>query len=154
MFHDQAKIFVRGGAGGDGVVSLRREAHVPKGGPDGGDGGRGGEVVLVADPSLRDLAGFRRGSHFKGERGGHGKGAGKHGATPDALVVRVPPGTVVEDAGRGRPLGPAVPGAARGGGPRRHGRARQPALRHVHAPDAALRRARAARARSAGSSCG
>ncbi len=98
MFHDQAKIFVRAGAGGDGVVSLRREAHVPKGGPDGGDGGRGGEVVLVADPSLRDLAGYRRGSHFKGERGGHGKGAGKHGATPDPLVLRVPPGTVVEDA--------------------------------------------------------
>ena len=99
MFHDQAKIFVRAGAGGDGVVSLRREAHVPKGGPDGGDGGRGGEVVLVADPSLRDLASYRRGSHFKAERGGHGKGAGKHGATPDALVLRVPPGTVVEDAG-------------------------------------------------------
>jgi GTP-binding protein len=97
VFHDQAKIFVRAGAGGDGVVSLRREAHVPKGGPDGGDGGRGGEIVLVADASLRDLAGFRRGSHYKAGRGGHGKGAGKHGATPEALVLRVPPGTVVED---------------------------------------------------------
>jgi GTP-binding protein len=99
VFHDQARIFVRGGAGGDGVVSLRREAHVPKGGPDGGDGGRGGEVVLVCDPSLRDLSGFRRGAHFKARRGGHGRGAGKHGATPDPLLVRVPPGTVVEDAG-------------------------------------------------------
>ncbi len=89
---------MRGGAGGNGVVSLRREAHVPKGGPDGGDGGRGGEVVLVADPSLRDLSGFRRGAHFKAPRGGHGQGAGKHGATPDPLVIRVPPGTVVEDA--------------------------------------------------------
>ncbi|HEU0023522.1 MAG TPA: GTPase ObgE [Thermoleophilaceae bacterium] len=98
MFHDQAKIFVRGGAGGDGVVSLRREAHVPKGGPDGGDGGRGGEVALVVDPSLRDLSGFRRGAHFKAARGGHGEGAGRHGATPDPLVLRVPPGTVVEDA--------------------------------------------------------
>jgi GTPase len=98
VFHDRADIFVRGGAGGDGVVSLRREAHVPKGGPDGGDGGRGGEVVIVADPSLRDLSGFRRGAHFKGQRGGHGQGAGKHGATPDPLVIRVPPGTVVEDA--------------------------------------------------------
>ncbi len=90
---------MRGGAGGDGSVSLRREAHVPKGGPDGGDGGRGGEVVVICDPSLRDLAGFRRGAHYKARRGGHGHGAGKHGATPDALEIRVPPGTVVEDAG-------------------------------------------------------
>ena len=98
MFHDRARIFVRGGAGGDGVVSLRREAHVPKGGPDGGDGGRGGEIVVECDPSLRDLASFRRGAHFKAQRGGHGEGAGRHGATPDPLVLRVPPGTVVEDA--------------------------------------------------------
>jgi GTP-binding protein len=98
VFHDEARILVSGGAGGDGVVSLRREAHVPKGGPDGGDGGRGGDVVLVCDGSLRDLSGFRRGAHFKADRGGHGKGAGRHGATPDPLVVRVPPGTVVEDA--------------------------------------------------------
>ncbi len=88
---------MRGGGGGNGAVSLRREAHVPKGGPDGGDGGRGGEVVLVCDPSLRDLGGFRRGAHFKAERGGHGEGAGRHGATPDPLVLRVPPGTVAED---------------------------------------------------------
>ncbi len=99
MFHDRARILVRGGAGGDGSVSLRREAHVPKGGPDGGDGGRGGEVVVICDPSLRDLAGFRGGTHYKARRGGHGHGAGKHGATPDALEIRVPPGTVVEDAG-------------------------------------------------------
>ena len=97
MFHDRARIHVRGGAGGNGVISFRREAHVPKGGPDGGDGGRGGDVVLVVDPSLRDLAGFRRGAHFKASRGGHGEGANRHGATPDALEVRVPPGTVVED---------------------------------------------------------
>jgi GTP-binding protein len=97
MFHDRAKIFVRAGAGGDGVVSLRREAHVPKGGPDGGDGGRGADVVLVCDASLRDLADFREGKRFKGERGGHGQGANKHGASPAALELRVPPGTVVED---------------------------------------------------------
>ena len=82
MFHDRARIHVRGGAGGNGVVSFRREAHVPKGGPDGGDGGRGGDVVLVVDPSLRDLSGFRRGAHFKAKRGGHGEGANRHGATP------------------------------------------------------------------------
>jgi GTPase len=120
VFHDRADIFVRGGAGGDGVVSLRREAHVPKGGPDGGDGGRGGEVVIVADPSLRDLSGFRRGAHFKAPRGGHGQGAGKHGATPDPLVIRVPPGTVVEDAGGDARWDMLNPGqravVARGGG--------------------------------------
>jgi GTPase len=101
VFHDRARIHVRGGAGGNGVISFRREAHVPKGGPDGGDGGRGGDVVLVVDPSLRDLAGFRRGANFKAKRGGHGEGANKHGATPDALEVRVPPGTVVEDTESG-----------------------------------------------------
>jgi GTPase len=97
VFHDRATIHVRGGAGGNGVVSFRREAHVPKGGPDGGDGGRGGDVVLVCDPSLRDLSSFRRGAHFKARRGGHGQGSGKHGATPEPLEVRVPPGTTVED---------------------------------------------------------
>jgi GTPase len=101
VFHDRARIHVRGGAGGNGVISFRREAHVPKGGPDGGDGGRGGDVVLVVDPSLRDLSGFRRGAHFKAKRGGHGEGANRHGATPDALEVRVPPGTVVEDVESG-----------------------------------------------------
>ncbi|MEA2420891.1 MAG: GTPase, partial [Thermoleophilaceae bacterium] len=101
MFSDRAKIHVRGGAGGNGVVSFRREAHVPKGGPDGGDGGRGGDVAVVVDPSLRDLAAFRRGSHFKAQRGGHGQGANKHGATPARMEVRVPPGTVVVDPERG-----------------------------------------------------
>jgi len=101
VFHDRAKIYVRGGDGGNGVVSFRREAHVPKGGPDGGDGGRGGDVAIVVDPSLRDLSSFRRGSHFKSPRGGHGQGANKHGATPAGLEVRVPPGTVVIDPERG-----------------------------------------------------
>jgi GTPase len=98
VFSDRATIHVLAGAGGDGVVSLRREAHVPKGGPDGGDGGRGGDVVIVCDGSLRDLAAFRRGAHFKARRGGHGEGANRHGATPAPLEIRVPPGTVVEDA--------------------------------------------------------
>ena len=101
MFHDRAKIHVRGGGGGNGVVSFRREAHVPKGGPDGGDGGRGGDVVVVCDPSLRDLYSFRRGSHFAAARGSHGQGANKHGATAEALEVRVAPGTVVTDPERG-----------------------------------------------------
>ncbi len=101
MFHDRAVIEVRAGGGGNGVVSFRREAHVPKGGPDGGDGGRGGDVVIVCDGSLRDLSSFRRGAHFKAPRGGHGQGANKHGATPDPLEVRVPPGTVVLDEKQG-----------------------------------------------------
>jgi GTP-binding protein len=120
VFHDRARIEVRGGAGGNGVVSFRREAHVPKGGPDGGDGGRGGDVVLVVDPSLRDLSSFRRGAHFRAKRGGHGQGANKHGATPDELEVRVPPGTVVEDPDSGDRWDLLTPGeravVARGGG--------------------------------------
>ena len=101
VFHDRATIHVSGGAGGDGAVSFRREAHVPKGGPDGGDGGRGGDVVLVCDPSKRDLAEFHRGGHFRARRGGHGEGAQRHGADADTLEVRVPPGTAAEDAERG-----------------------------------------------------
>ena len=97
MFTDRARIFVQGGAGGSGAVSFRREAHVPKGGPDGGDGGRGADVALVCDGSLRDLQAFRRRAHFKGARGGHGEGGERHGASPASLEVPVPPGTIVED---------------------------------------------------------
>ena len=101
MFHDRARIFVRGGNGGDGSISFRREAHVPKGGPDGGDGGDGGDVVLVCDPSRRDLGDFHRGAQFRASRGGHGEGSQRHGATAPPLEVRVPPGTVAEDHERG-----------------------------------------------------
>jgi GTPase len=80
VFSDSASIFVQAGGGGNGVVSFRREAHVPRGGPDGGDGGRGADVVLAVDPSLRDLQSFRRRSHFKAARGGHGKGSNRHGS--------------------------------------------------------------------------
>ena len=80
MLHDRARIEVRAGAGGNGCLSFRREAHVPKGGPDGGDGGRGGDVVLRCDDNLRDLQSFRRRAHFRAERGGHGQGAQRHGA--------------------------------------------------------------------------
>jgi GTPase len=96
MFTDRAHIEVRAGAGGNGCVSFRREAHVPKGGPDGGDGGRGGDVLLRCDDSLRDLQSFRRRVHFRAGRGGHGQGSQRHGADGERLVVAVPPGTQVE----------------------------------------------------------
>jgi GTPase len=92
---DRARIHVLAGAGGDGCLSFRREAHVPKGGPDGGDGGRGGDVVLICDASLRDLESYRRRAHFKAGRGGHGEGALRHGADGAPLEIRVPPGTEV-----------------------------------------------------------
>jgi GTPase len=92
---DHARIHVQAGGGGDGCLSFRREAHVPKGGPDGGDGGRGGDVVLVCDDSLRDLERFRRSAHFKARRGGHGQGALRHGKDGETLEIPVPPGTVV-----------------------------------------------------------
>jgi GTP-binding protein len=96
MLHDRARIEVRAGAGGNGCLSFRREAHVPKGGPDGGDGGRGGDVLLRCDDNLRDLQGFRRRAHFRAERGGHGQGAQRHGADGEPLVIAVPPGTQVK----------------------------------------------------------
>ena len=95
MLHDRARIHVQAGAGGDGCTSFRREAHVPRGGPDGGDGGRGGEVVLVCDDSLRDLQSFRRRAHHRAGRGGHGEGALRHGADGETLLLRVPPGTEI-----------------------------------------------------------
>ncbi|HTA14197.1 MAG TPA: GTPase ObgE [Solirubrobacteraceae bacterium] len=96
MLYDRAKIHVQAGHGGDGSAGFRREAHVPRGGPDGGDGGRGGEVLLVCDDSLRDLQSFKRSAHYRAGRGGHGEGSQRHGADGDTLVVRVPPGTQVE----------------------------------------------------------
>jgi GTP-binding protein len=97
MLYDKARIFVQGGAGGNGCRSFRREAHVPRGGPDGGDGGRGGDVVLLCDDSLRDLQSFKRKAHYKAPRGAHGQGALRHGAQGEDLVVRVPPGTQTVD---------------------------------------------------------
>jgi GTP-binding protein len=97
MFHDRARITVRAGRGGDGALSFRREKYVPRGGPDGGDGGPGGDVVLVADPDLRDLSAFRRRRGFKAQHGRAGQGAGKHGAAGDDAALSVPVGTQVFD---------------------------------------------------------
>jgi len=98
VFNDRARIHVQAGRGGDGALSFRREKYVPKGGPDGGDGGRGGDVVLTADPDLRDLSRFRRQRSFEGGRGGRGGGSGKHGADGQNVELPVPVGTQVVDS--------------------------------------------------------
>ena len=95
MFNDRATITVSAGRGGDGGLSFRREKYVPKGGPDGGDGGRGGDVVIVAEADLRDLSSLRGKTRFAASRGGNGRGTRKHGADADDVVLSVPVGTVV-----------------------------------------------------------
>jgi GTPase len=95
MFADRARLFVSAGAGGDGASSFRREAHVPRGGPDGGDGGRGGSVILTVDPGMTSLGDFSRKRHFRAQPGGPGLGRRAHGRNAKDLVLRVPPGTVV-----------------------------------------------------------
>ena len=97
MFHDRAHIQVEAGRGGDGGLSFRREKYVPKGGPDGGDGGRGGDVVVAVDPTLRDLSAFRRIRQVKAARGGNGRGSKKHGADGESAELRVPIGTQLVD---------------------------------------------------------
>jgi GTP-binding protein len=119
MFSDRARIHVQAGKGGDGGLSFRREKFVPKGGPDGGDGGRGGDVLLVADPSLRDLSALQRRRWIKASRGENGRGARKHGADGGDVEVRVPVGTQVFDDDENLIADLAHPGArvvlARGG---------------------------------------
>jgi GTP-binding protein len=119
VFHDRARIHVQAGRGGDGALSFRREKHVPKGGPDGGDGGPGGDVVLVADPDLRDLTAFRARTRFRAGRGGNGTGARKHGADGETVELAVPAGTQVLDEHGGLVSDLLAPGArivvARGG---------------------------------------
>jgi GTP-binding protein len=119
MFNDRARIRVQGGRGGHGALSFRREKYVPRGGPDGGDGGRGGDVILVADPDLRDLGRYQSRRVYKGTAGGHGRGAGKHGAEGEDVELHVPAGTQVLDEEEWLIADLATPGArvvvARGG---------------------------------------
>src|SRR3712207_5347365 len=119
VLYDKARIFVQAGGGGNGRLSFRREAHVPRGGPDGGEGGRGGDVVLLCDASLRDLQTFKRKAHWKAERARHGEGALRHGSKGDDLVVKVPPGTQARVETDGTTYDLTVPGqrvvVARGG---------------------------------------
>lgn len=103
-FCRRGKIFVKAGDGGNGCVSFRREKFVPKGGPNGGDGGRGGSVFIEADSRKHSLIDFRYRSHFKAERGGNGQGSDKHGRGGQDTVIYVPPGSVIKDAETGKPL--------------------------------------------------
>ncbi len=97
-FVDYARIHVKAGDGGRGCVSFRREKYVPRGGPDGGDGGKGGDVIVRADPQLYTLLDHRYKKTYRAERGGHGKGKMMHGRDGRDLVIRVPVGTIVRDA--------------------------------------------------------
>jgi GTP-binding protein len=108
MFVDEIEIFVKGGDGGAGCVSFRREKHVPYGGPDGGDGGGGGSVWLEADPALTTLLDYHYRRHYHAERGQHGQGSNRHGASGDDLTLRVPLGTVVHDRDAGAMVGDLV----------------------------------------------
>jgi len=104
MFIDETEITVSSGRGGDGVVSFRREKFVPRGGPDGGDGGRGGDVVLRANPNVNTLAGIQHGRHYRAGAGRAGGGSNKSGLAGEPLLIEVPVGTLVRDAERGHVL--------------------------------------------------
>ncbi len=101
MFIDRAKIHVKAGDGGRGCVSFRREKFVPKGGPDGGDGGRGGDIILEVDPNLSTLIDFKYKPFYRAKNGEHGKGKKMKGKDAPPLILKVPPGTVVKDAETG-----------------------------------------------------
>jgi GTP-binding protein len=120
MFIDEARIWVKAGDGGNGCVAFRREKYVPRGGPAGGDGGRGGDVVLESTQHLNTLLRFRYNREFRAERGGHGEGSNRHGASGDDSVLTMPVGTVVYDEQSGEKLFDSIaPGqrfvVARGG---------------------------------------
>lgn len=101
-FLDHAKVSVRAGKGGDGMVAFRREKYVPDGGPAGGDGGRGGDIIFIVDEGLRTLMDFRYNRHFKAKNGENGMSKSKYGAAADDLFVKVPPGTIVRNAENGQ----------------------------------------------------
>lgn len=104
MFVDRVTIYCEAGDGGDGCMSFRREPFIPRGGPDGGDGGKGGSVIVVADENVSSLANIAGHKHWKAERGRHGEGSLRTGRSGEDAIIRVPPGTLVRDADRGHLL--------------------------------------------------
>ncbi|MEK6690333.1 MAG: GTPase ObgE [Nitrospirota bacterium] len=104
MFADQVKIFVKAGDGGKGCISFRREKYVPKGGPNGGDGGKGGDIIVRATEDLNTLLDLKYHLHYRAKRGEHGKGKNKHGKDGPAIIIHVPVGTVVKDFNTGEIL--------------------------------------------------
>ncbi|MGG4129480.1 GTPase ObgE [Paenibacillus illinoisensis] len=104
MFVDKAKIYVKAGDGGDGITSFRREKYVPNGGPAGGDGGKGADIIFRVDEGLRTLMDFRYQRHFKAPRGEKGRNKSQHGANAENMIVRIPPGTVILDDDSGEVL--------------------------------------------------
>jgi GTPase len=108
MFLDHVGLFVRAGDGGNGAATFRREAHVPRGGPDGGDGGRGGSVYLTVDPGETSLSDYRLKHHFRAGSGGRGSGSRRHGKAGTDLELKVPPGTAVRERASGRLLADLV----------------------------------------------
>lgn len=139
-FVDEALITVQSGGGGKGCLSFRRERHVPKGGPDGGDGGKGGDIVIRATSRMQSLHSFQFKRHFRAQRGGHAKGKNQSGRTGKDLIVLTPAGTVIREAETGRILKElladgeslVVTRGARGGlGNKHFASARNPASRHA-----------------------
>ena len=153
-FLNSAKVFIRSGDGGDGCVSFRREKFIPFGGPDGGDGGRGGDVFIEAVDGLNTLIDYRYLQHYKAQRGSHGMGANRTGARTPTLVLKVPVGTQVFEEDQEtldrRPRPARRQGAARQG---RLGRLGQHALQVLDQPGAAPLQSRPGGRRSAGSGC-
>ena len=98
MFYDYAKVYIKGGDGGNGIVAFRREKYVPEGGPAGGDGGKGADIVFIGDEGLTTLVDFKYKRHYKADRGDHGLGKNQHGKSAEDLVIRVPLGTIVRNA--------------------------------------------------------
>lgn len=105
MFYDTAKVYIKSGDGGDGMIGFRREKFVPHGGPDGGDGGKGGDIVFVGDQHLNSLSPFHKNVHFKAENGTHGSTKKRHGRQGETMYLRVPVGTLIREEETGRILG-------------------------------------------------
>ncbi len=138
MFIDQVEIHVKSGKGGDGMVHFRREKFVPQGGPDGGDGGKGGDVVFEVRPTLNTLSSFHQNQKFKADPGVNGGPSQMTGRNGKDLIIYVPPGTVLFDAETGELIGDLTePGQKLPHLQRRTRRAREPAFRQLPQPGTA-----------------